>query len=129
MRKTARELMYQPAWYLFGGLMLLVVAILSLMPIDGGGVNDKVGHLLIYAFLGGWFAAIARSLRVLFASLAALVGYGILIELLQGLTGYRYAEFADVVANTAGCAVGGLTYLTPLNRWLHRLEVRFSTAS
>ena len=109
--------------------MLLAVAVVSLVPIDGGGVNDKLGHLLTYAVLAGWFAGIARSLPVLFASLAALVGYGILIEFLQGLTGYRYAEFADVVANTMGCVIGGLVYLTPLNRGLHRLEARFSSTS
>ena len=121
-----RELKRVRAWYALGALLLIGVAIVSLMPVANTGVNDKFGHLLTYALLAGWFAVIARNVRVLCISLIALVGYGILIEWLQSLTSYRMAEMGDVVANALGCVIGGLFYRTPLNRVLQRLEERFA---
>lgn len=37
-----------------------------------------------------------------------LLCYGVLIEILQLLTGYRFMEFWDVVANTSGLGLGCL---------------------
>jgi VanZ family protein len=76
--------------------------------------------------LAGWFAVIARSRAVLGGSLIGLIGYGMLIELLQAQTGYRYAEWADVAANTAGCAGGSLLYYTPLKSLFHLLDGRLA---
>jgi glycopeptide antibiotics resistance protein len=47
-----------------------------------------------------------------------LFAYGILLELLQGLTAHRYAEWGDVLANASGTMAGILLYFSPLPRLL-----------
>jgi len=116
------------AWYLLGLLMLLVVGALSLMPAPEVGVNDKLGHLITYFVLGAWFGLLAANRFVLSWTVVGLLGYGILLELLQGMTSYRFAEWADVVANAGGLLIGSLLYFTPMtrvlafvDRWLARI--------
>lgn len=106
-------------WYACGAAMLLAVALVSLLPAPAiaSGVNDKLSHLLTYTLLSGWFCLLARRRAALAASIAGLIAYGMMIEWLQGMTGYRYAEWGDVIANGAGCLLGALGYLSPLRRW------------
>jgi VanZ family protein len=108
-------------------MMLIGVAIVSLLPMPATGVSDKLAHLLTYFVLAGWFAVIARDRVVLAWSLIGLVAYGMLIEVLQGQTGYRYAEWGDVLANGSGCVIGSLLYFTPLRRLLRLLDVRLAS--
>ena len=105
-------------WYGLGVLLLALVAALSLLPIPGTGVNDKVSHLVTYFVLAGWFGLLAGNRSVLLWSFAGLVAYGGLIELLQGMTSYRNAEWADLLADAIGAAVGIGLYFTPLRRLL-----------
>jgi len=112
------------AWYAIGACMLIAVAFVSLAPMPATGVSDKLAHLLTYAVLAGWFALIARDRLVLGWSMLGLIGYGMLIEVLQAQTGYRYAEWADVLANGIGCIVGSLVYLTPLPSLLRYVDSR-----
>jgi VanZ family protein len=114
-------------WYTLAALMLLAVAVLSLMPAPDTGVSDKLLHLVTYFLLGGWFAVIARDRRVLAWSLLGLVGYGVLIELLQAQTGYRYAEWGDVLANTCGSAAGCLLHFTPLRPLMRFIDRRLAS--
>ncbi|WP_240648546.1 VanZ family protein [Variovorax beijingensis] len=48
--------------------------------------------------------------------LPSLVGYGVLIEVLQSFTPNRSAEVSDVVADAMGIIVGRLI-AAMLNRW------------
>jgi len=109
-------------WAAIGFAMLVVVAFVSLMPAPGVGVNDKVSHLLTYCLLAGWFGLLARNLAILVWTIVALIGYGMIIELLQGQTGYRFAEWEDVVANSMGCLVGATLYFSPLRRLLRSVD-------
>ncbi|MGD8841503.1 MAG: VanZ family protein [Gammaproteobacteria bacterium] len=84
----------------------------------GTGVNDKLSHLVTYFFLAGWFGLLARNRAALFWTFAGLVAYGGLIEILQGTTSYRDAEWADLLADALGAAVGIWLYFTPLRRFL-----------
>ncbi len=114
-------------WYLLGMLALLAVALVSLMPAPPQvGVNDKLSHLLTYFVLGAWFAVIAEHRRALAIGALGLVGYGALLELLQGLGGHRYAEMADLLANAAGIALGLVGYATPLRRLLRWVDRRLA---
>ena len=54
----------------------------------------------------------------------ALVLFGIAIEILQGLTGYRYLESMDMLANSLGVTIGVLVRLTPVPVWFRQLERR-----
>ena len=124
MTSSAENSVSQPAlklaklWYLLGGLMLLTVGFVSLMPVPDVGVSDKVSHLLTYFLLAGWFSLIAASRVSLGWTIAGLLAYGILLELLQGMTVYRYAEWGDVLANASGTMAGILLYFSPLPRLL-----------
>ena len=103
-------------WYLLGAFMLLIVGILSLMPAPEVGVSDKLSHLVTYFFLGGWFGLLAANRVALGWTIAGLVFYGVLLELLQGMTVYRYAEWGDVIANASGTVIGIMLYFSPLSR-------------
>ena len=101
-------------WYVLGALLLVLVAVVSLMPAPAVGVSDKLSHVLTYLILGAWFALLAANRRILAWTLLGLIGYGMLIEWLQGMTGYRYAEWGDVLANGAGTVAGSVLHFTPL---------------
>ncbi len=105
-------------WYGFGAMLLLAVAALSLMPMPSTGVNDKLSHLVTYFGLAGWFGLLAGNRSALAWTLAAVIAYGGLIELLQAMTSYRQAEWADMLANSLGAAAGIWLYFTPLRRLL-----------
>ena len=114
-------------WYALGAMLLLAVMVASLIPMpDDVGISDKTGHLIVYLVLSGWFSLLARNRFILGMSLLGLVLYGMLIELLQGLTGYRFAEWGDVVANSLGCALGALGYLPPLRRCFAVIDARLA---
>ena len=109
-------------WFMLGGLMLVLVAILSLMPAPDTGVNDKLSHLLVYAILSGWFCSLVNRRGHLLSVVGGLIIYGGLIELLQGLTADRYAEWGDLLANTLGIFLGLITYVTPIPRLLRIVD-------
>ena len=72
---------------------------------------DKANHALAFAVLAvlGLAAYPARAARVL----PGLLAFGAAIELLQSLTGYRTAEWFDLLADAAGLLIGW-----QLARWL-----------
>lgn len=88
-------------------LCVVAVLVLSLMPpsvqLPSTGW-DKTNHLLGFAVLAalGCLAWPSRTTRVL----AGLLAYGALIECLQALTPYRFAEGADLLADALGLALG-----------------------
>jgi VanZ family protein len=113
-------------WYAVGALLLVIVAVLSLLPVSGTGVNDKLAHLVTYFVLGGWFALLAGNRVALGWTFAALVAYGGFIELLQAMTPYRQAEAADLLADAIGAGLGMGLYLTPLPRLLLVVDRRLA---
>ena len=113
-------------WYLLGAMMLLGVGALSLLPLPDVGVGDKFSHVVTYVFLGGWFGLLAANWRILCWTVVGLMAYGILLEFLQGMTTYRYAEWGDVLANGSGILIGITVYLTPLSRVLALVDRKLS---
>jgi LPXTG-motif cell wall-anchored protein len=65
---------------------------------------DKANHALAFAVLAvlGLAAYPARAARVL----PGLLAFGAVIEVLQSLTGYRAAEWLDLLADGAGLLAG-----------------------
>jgi len=84
---------------------LITVLVLSLLPIEHPDVspNDKVNHLIAYFSLMvlGYLAY----KRYRYVTLG-VIGWGIMIEILQGQTSYRMFSYADVLANSAGVVLG-----------------------
>ena len=89
-------------------LALVVVTALALwpldqpLPLDTGW--DKSNHLLAFGML--CLLGLAGWPRHRWHVLAGLLLYGALIELLQGLTGYRQADWRDFAADGLGMALG-----------------------
>lgn len=69
--------------------------------------HDKVAHFLAYASLGG--SAALGGFRMLgspFTVVTLVIAYGMALEGVQGLIGYRVADFSDALANAAGACSG-----------------------
>lgn len=98
-------------WLGAGWLGVAVVTYFTLVP-DPPRINmeqgDKLQHLVAYASLMAWFAQVQTGGAERRITALLLVAMGIALEFAQGLTGYRFMSFADMVANTAGVAVGWL---------------------
>ena len=94
------------------------ILVMALMP---SGVTlpstgwDKSNHLLAFGVLTslGYLAYPSLGWRIMLA----MVGYGGLIEVLQGLTPHRYAEWGDVVADMLGAAIGYVSTRQFCKRW------------
>lgn len=102
----------------------VVYASLTPAPFDSGiEQGDKLQHFLGYFVVMTWFGQLYhvtwRGLPWLF------VAVGIVMEILQGMTGYRSADMADALANAAG--VFAAAWLTQGRRgeWLVWLERKF----
>ena len=86
---------------------MLAILVLSLMPPSSGLPTtgwDKSNHMLGFGTLG--FLGVRSWPNRTVVVLAALLAYGGLIEVLQSLTPYRSAEWADLLADGVGLAVG-----------------------
>lgn len=85
----------------------VIVMVLSLAPLEPDAPSlgwDKANHLAAFALLAllGCRAYPAHISIVL----AGLLAYGGLIEVLQSFTGYRRAEWADLLADALGLPLG-----------------------
>ncbi len=124
MNKDAQsELHLRPLWFGLAYAQLLVVTVLSLTPVVPNiGGSDKLGHFLAYAVLSLAFSLIIRQRTSLWWVLFGLIAFGILMEYLQGLTGYRYADPEDALANSIGVVFGLLFHFSPLRRVLLKVD-------
>lgn len=122
--------MLRRVWLILGWLWIVCVFYLSLMPHPPEPVvfsgADKLEHALAYVLLMWWFCQLYfGSLRILLV--AAFMAMGVLIEILQGMGGYRYFEFADMLADAVGVMLGfGLAH-TVMGRVLMMLEDKWQT--
>ena len=111
-------------FWLVAGLLLLGVGFASaLAPPPAGlvSLNDKLLHTAGFLVFMVWFGGIFER-RFLPAVALDLAAYGLLIELLQGLTHTRQAEELDLVADVAGILLGWLLSAAGLSRWCTTLE-------
>ena len=97
-------------WLTIGWLWVALVFYLSLMQhppelIHFDGV-DKLEHALVYAMLMLWFSQVYVEPGMRIKLMLSFVAMGVSIEILQGLSGYRYFEYADILANSTGILIG-----------------------
>lgn len=113
-------------WLVLGWMLIGLAIVVSLMPSDRlpqpPGINDKMEHLVAYALLSLWFAGIYPRSRYAIIAIGLFV-MGIAIEWAQGTMDLgRSADFRDVIANTAGIAIGlGMAFMR-LGGWAQRVE-------
>ena len=99
----------QQLFLVSGFVLLAAIVYFSLsttileLPADPDG---HLAHLGAYAALMFWFTRIYRGARLALLIAVGLMGLGILIEYLQGYSGYRNFERADMVADALGIALG-----------------------
>lgn len=102
---------------LFRTLFALALALLFYLALIPGpdivqfvSWQDKIEHAAAFAALSvlGWLGWPRHVWRIA----AGLLLYGALIELAQGLTAYRFADFYDWLADAVGIAI-----LIPLTRY------------
>ena len=107
--------------------MLIIVGVLSLIPAPDMDIegSDKIMHLLSYFVLSASFSVLIRYYRNLVVMAVGLIAYGILLEYLQSLTGYRYMEVYDALANNVGVIAGLLIRLTMIPEWFRRIEKKY----
>ncbi len=119
-------------WLVLGLLMVLIVVYLSLanvrLPQVPSSAGDKFNHLIAYGVLAGWFGQLFTA-RKRILLLAFLVLLGILLEVLQGMTPYRYFDWFDAVANTLGVLTAMLALHFGADKILLWFESRYLKAS
>ncbi len=117
---------FRIAWQTIGVSMIATVVVLTLIPsppkVDLRLFGwDKAQHFIAYAVLMWWSVQAwpTRSTRWLGVALGML---GVFLEFLQGLTGVRFMEISDMLANCLGVVAGyGLTR-TRLGNALHWMD-------
>jgi VanZ family protein len=112
------------------GLFAALLGVISFFALDPAPPQladtgwDKANHALAFAALAAvWLVAWAVSRPRLWQPVAALMGYGLLIELLQAGIPGRSADVADLVGDAAGLALG-LAVAAGLGHVLRRRQAR-----
>lgn len=98
---------FRPRWLFW--LCAMAILVLSLLPPTPDMPTtgwDKANHAFGFALLAvlGGLAYPGRHVQ----SLLGLLAYGAFIEVLQGLTSWRTAEAADLLADAIGLGLGAL---------------------
>jgi len=118
------QLVYYRGWLILGGILLVAVWWLSLRPSPPSidlPYGDKLGHLTIYTIQMIWAAWLWPRQRWLPA--LSLCVMGAILEVLQGMSGYRTFEYADMAANAAGVLLGWTLALMPFSLGLLTLDM------
>jgi VanZ family protein len=123
-----QPLLYLRWWQSAGWALVGLVTVLSLVPsppetlsFQGG---DKVLHLAAYTGLTLWFGAIYLPGQRRYRMGAFLILMGLILELAQGVIGYRSLQGLDMIANTLGVGLGLLLSRTGLSRAFVFAETR-----
>jgi len=118
LESTRQSMSFAKTVRIAATLVTIAVWVLCLLPLQQVSVpgGDKLHHMLAYATLMlMWILALdSTTFRRQALVGAALVLMGLFVECAQGLTTYRFFEWADVAANTAGVMLGWMTAFSAL---------------
>lgn len=114
-------------WLAAGYAILLLIIYLSVTskPVKlnlGFPYQDKLFHALAYFVLMFWFAQLYHVRKQVFLIACLFIGVGVLMEYIQSMEPARYAEFADIIANTLGVVLAVLLATTPMRFLLQKFE-------
>ena len=108
-------------------LALIVITTLALMPVSTMPMsdwNDKLQHFLALFVLSYLLDASLPHTPFSWRKGMLLLGYGVLLECLQGLTAYRVVSFADALADLSG--ILGYAVTVPVLRKIPMINWRWS---
>ena len=119
------ELKYLRFWRITGWTVVATAWYVALdpSPVDLSGIEfgDKFVHTAAYLGMMLWLSqCYARRRR--FSLAIFFVAMGIAIEFLQGWSGYRTFEVADMFANTGGILIGWLISYTIAGKLFFNIE-------
>ncbi|MCK4674477.1 MAG: VanZ family protein [Gammaproteobacteria bacterium] len=129
--KAVPDLRLRFLWLSIGYVLVALVVFLSLTssPVDVKldiPYQDKVFHVFAYFTLMAWFSQIYHDRFQCYMIAVVFVLMGITLEYFQSFDPNRYSEFADMVANSTGVALGFSIALTGAKNILLRIEKVFS---
>ena len=127
-RTVELDLRARQLWLLIGWTLVFCVVYLSVAPVSietGVEQGDKLLHAFAYGVLMVWFANLYETMTWRRMLAAAFVAMGIALEFIQGWTGYRNFEVADMLADAAGVAAGWALAPPRLPNFLRGIEKVF----
>ena len=117
---------YRKLWLLLGWLYVLLLLYGSLIRVPDINTyldhTDKLIHFLLYFILAGWFIQLYSRHSQRMVILGGAIVLGIVIEFLQGLTGYRSFDLLDALANSIGAISAFLLANTSMALLLKRFD-------
>lgn len=119
------NLKYRKLWLLIGWGMVLLICFLSLTPNPpelGFNLWDKVNHFIAYAGMMGWFGQLYMKTSQRLTLAVAIIILGIVLEVVQGMGGYRMFEYHDMLANILGVIIALVIIYLKGDRVLYWLE-------
>ena len=121
------ELKLRTLWLAIGYALIILVLFLSLTsnPVDTGlnfPYEDKLYHALAYFTLMFWFSQLYHDRFQLNMIAVVFILMGLSLEYLQSFDPKRFAELGDMVANTAGVALGFFMSLSGAKNILLKIE-------
>lgn len=125
--KAEPDLKLRFLWLAIGYALVMLVVFLSLTsnPVSLEielPYQDKFFHALAYFVLMAWFAQIYHDKFQRNMIALVFIFMGVTLEYLQGFDPNRYFEYADMVANSVGVALGFTVALTGAKNILLKLE-------
>jgi len=101
---------YVTWFFSVGMLMTMVVVILCLMPLGQSNPSfiiglDKFQHFLTYLVLSFYFCQVIKK-QFFLHMVSLLLILGVVVEVLQSFTGYRFFDLWDIAANSLGVIIG-----------------------
>ena len=126
--RDGNRLRFSGWWTFLGVLLVALVVYLSLASLSPSKVlafpeSDKIMHFSAYTAMMFWFGQIYRKRPALLFVALGLITLGVLLEILQGLSGYRTFEYLDMAANTLGVIFGLFITQTRLGCLFQSFEV------
>ena len=120
-------LRYFNLWLVVGWLLVLTMCYLSLIPKPPNfniefTYSDKAGHFSAYFVLMLWFSQLYKTPKSRLFYILFFIFMGATLEVLQGLSGVRTFEYADMLANTLGAGLAWLITKNRLNNFLLSFE-------
>ena len=128
--ENSKKLKFFKLWFTLGWLLVGLVIFFSLSPSQQDATlfshSDKFLHIFSYAFIMFYFGCIYLPERTYRRLGVGFILMGFVLELIQGLIGYRTMEYLDMLANLTGVLIGWLLSKTTLSAALVYAESRLA---
>ncbi len=125
-------LKYKKLWLSLGGLIILTISLGSLMPPSSVQKDvfliphmDKVAHFIAYFILMAWFAQIYHTNKERLYCIVSFSLFGIILEILQGLSGIRQTDLMDALVNIGGVLLAWQLTKVRFNLFLVKFEKKW----